>query len=100
MIEVLSFKGCPSHEPALALVREVVSELGLDMEVREVEIHDEEDALRRQFLGSPSVRVDGVDIEPGAAERTQFAFGCRLYGATGVPPRDYLVKALQVGDRE
>ena len=79
---------------------EVVSEFGLDVEIREVEIHDQEDALRRQFLGSPSVRVDGVDIEPGAAERTEYAFGCRLYGARGVPPRDYLVRALQGGERE
>ncbi len=100
MIEVLFFKGCPNHEPTLALAREVVSELGLDVEIREVEIHDEMDALRRQFLGSPSVRVDGVDIEPGAAERTEYAFGCRVYGAGGVPPKDYLLRALQVGKRE
>ena len=83
-----------------ALAREVVSEFGLDVEIHEVEIHDEVDALRRQFLGSPSVRVDGVDIEPGAAERTEYAFGCRLYGASGVPPRYYLVRALKVGERE
>jgi len=97
MIEVLSFKGCPNHEPTLALAREVLSEFGLEVEIREVEIRDEEDALRSQFFGSPSVRVDGVDIEPGAADRTEYAFGCRLYGTSGVPPRDYLLRALQIG---
>ena len=96
-IEVLFFEGCPNHEPTLALAREVVGALGLDVEIREVEIHDEKDALRHQFLGSPSVRVDGVDIEPGAAERTEYAFACRVYGESGVPPRDYLVRALQGG---
>jgi hypothetical protein len=97
IIEILFFEGCPNHEPTLALAREVVGVLGLNVEIREIEIHDERDALRRKFLGSPSVRVDGVDIEPGAAERTQYALGCRVYGEGGVPPRNYLVSALQGG---
>ena len=98
MIEVLFFAGCPNHEPTLALAREVVSELGLSVEIREVEVRDEADAQSRHFLGSPSVRVGGVDIEPGAAERTEFALGCRMYGASGVPPKEYLVRALQAGE--
>ena len=100
MIEVLFFAGCPNHEPTLTLAREVVSELGLDVEIREVEIRDEADALRCQFLGSPSVRVDGVDIEPSAAERTKYTFSCRVYGASGVPPKEHLVRALQLEERK
>ena len=93
-IEVLYFEGCPNHEPTMQLVREVVDSLSLSLEVREVEISEFDDVKALRFIGSPSVRVDGRDIEPGADDRTQFTFGCRIYGASGVPPRDLLIAAL------
>ncbi len=94
-IEVLYFAGCPNHEPTVQLVREVVETLGVSLEVREIEISgpDEVEALR--FVGSPSIRVNGHDIEPGADDRTDFGFGCRLYGTSGIPPRALLIAALQ-----
>jgi hypothetical protein len=39
--------------------------------------------------------VDGVDIEPGASARGSHAASCRLYGASGVPPRELLAKAIE-----
>ena len=93
MIEVLYFEGCPNLEPTIDF-REVVSELNLRTEVREVKIRTQEEAEAQRFLGSPSVRVHGIDIEQSARERTDFAFGCRLYGSSGVPPREGLVAAL------
>ena len=96
-IEVLYFESCPNHEPTLQLVLEVAQTLGLSPDVREVVVAspDEVEALR--FLGSPSVRVNGRDIEPGADDRIDFALGCRVYGASGVPPRDLLVAAFERG---
>ncbi len=94
-IEVLYFEGCPHLEPTLSLAREVLAELGLATEVREVEVRTPEDAERLRFLGSPSVRVDGKDIEPGAASRTEYALSCRLYGDIGFPPKHLLVAALE-----
>ncbi len=94
-IEVLYFEGCPNHQPTVQLVQEVVETLGLSLEVREVEVADSEEAETLRFLGSPSVRVNGRDIEPGADDRTGFALSCRVYGAAGVPPRDLLVAALR-----
>jgi hypothetical protein len=99
MIEVLYLVGCPNHEPALDLVREVVEQLGLSAEIREVEVSSEEEAERLRFLGSPSVRVDGSDIEPGADDRNDFALSCRLYGASGLPPRELLTSALSKPER-
>ena len=57
----------------------------------------EAEADRMKFLGSPSVRVNGVDIEPAARERTEFALSCRLYGKSGVPLKGLLVEALREG---
>ena len=65
-VEVLFFEGCPNYEPTLRLVREVVAGAGGSAEIREVEIKSPEEAESLRFLGSPSVRINGCDIEPGA----------------------------------
>ena len=95
MIEILYFSGCPNHELTVRLVREVVGELGIDAEILEVAVESIEAAERLRFIGSPSVRVNGRDIETDARERTDFALSCRMYGSAGVPPRELLVEALR-----
>ncbi len=95
MIEVLYFEGCPNLEPTLSLTNEVLSQLGLSADVQEVEVRTPEDAVRLRFLGSPSVRVDGKDIEPGAKSRNEYALSCRIYGDCGLPPKKLLVAALE-----
>ena len=94
MIEVLYFEGCPNVEPTVALARDVAAELGIAAEIREVEVRDEADAKRLRFLGSPTVRVNGVDIDPEAVARTDYAFSCRMWGTSGVPPRELMLSAL------
>ena len=95
MIEVLYFEGCPNLEPTVALVRDVAAELGIAAEIREVEIRDAAHGKRLLFLGSPTVRVNGVDIDPEAVARTDYAFACRLWGESGVPPRELMLSAVQ-----
>ena len=97
MIEILYFDGCPNHEPTLELARDVVGELGLEADIRQVRVETAEEAERERFVGSPSVRVNGKDIEPTAEGQTDFALSCRMYGESGVPPRELLVAALQEG---
>ncbi|HNP16219.1 MAG TPA: hypothetical protein PKI99_07140 [Terrimesophilobacter sp.] len=73
----------------------MLGELELEAEVRDLAIESESDAARRRFLGSPSVRINGEDIEQDAAGRADFALACRLYRGGGVPPREILVEALR-----
>jgi len=94
-IEVLYLKGCPNYPPTLALVREVVAELGVHARVIPVEVIDSADAERRRFLGSPTVRVNGVDIEPAARNRIDYAWACRRYNSAGVPPREVIGAAIR-----
>ncbi len=94
-IQVLYFEGCPNHAPTVSLVREVITQLGLTTNIEEVEVTGPNDAERQRFLGSPTVRVNGVDIEPRASTRTDYGVSCRLYDGSGVPPRDLLVTACQ-----
>lgn len=93
-IEVFFFEGCPHHEPTLQRLREVVEALGIDANLREVAVADAKEAEALRFLGSPSVRVNGRDIEPGADELTEFALSCRIYGVSGVPSRELMRVAL------
>ena len=94
-VQVLYFEGCPNYPLAVKLVKELVSEFDLPVEVEEVEVKGPEDATRLCFLGSPTVLVDGVDVEPAARERTDFGFCCRTYpGVGGVPSREMLVASL------
>ncbi len=96
-VEVLYFEGCPNHRQTVELARDVVVELGVDAAVAELEVKTLEDAVRLRFLGSPSVQVDGVDIEPAARASTAYAFACRTYNGDGVPPRRLFVEALVGG---
>ena len=95
IIEVLCFEGCPNRGAAVTLVERVAAELGVITEIREVEVRDQTHAERLRFLGSPTVRVDGVDREPEGAARTDYALCCRTYGRSGVPPRDRIVAAIE-----
>ena len=82
-VEILYFEGCPNHEPARALVERLARQLHVEPEIELVEVTDPEAAVKLRFLGSPTVRVNGVDVEPGAAERRDFAYSCRIYRRDG-----------------
>ena len=95
MIEILYFAGCPNHESTVMLVRDVLADLGLSAEVREVSIEWAEAAEANRFIGSPSVRINGRDVEPEARDRTDFGLGCRMYRRGGVPPKTLLEAGLR-----
>lgn len=94
---MLFFDGCPGHDALLPAVRELAHEYGAELALTAVETHDH--AERARFLGSPSVQVEGRDVEPGADSRTDFGMKCRLYrgehGQSGVPPREWIERALR-----
>jgi hypothetical protein len=77
-VELLFWDGCPSHPQALEELRAVMIELGLDADqvlVREVDT--ERLADRERFVGSPTIRIDGVDVQDPGAEPV--ALTCRVY---------------------
>lgn len=98
-IELLVFDGCPNSEPTEKLIRETVSELGGDVKIEVVTIADNYDAVARRFLGSPSVRVNGKDLEIEEDSTTTYSMRCRIYrndeNQSGVPPKELLIKAIQ-----
>jgi hypothetical protein len=78
-VEFLWWEGCPSHEGALADLRGVMAEQGLDPEAVEVvEIDTEEAAAGQAFVGSPTIRIDGRDVQAPLAD-AHVALTCRVY---------------------
>jgi hypothetical protein len=77
-VELLFWEGCPSHPAALADLRAALAERGLDPEAVVLrEVVTDEDAAREGFVGSPTIRLDGVDvIDPGDEPP---ALNCRVY---------------------
>ena len=99
-VEVLFFDGCPNHEALLPHLRELLNAAEAeDTEIRLVRVEDAKTAEAERFLGSPTVRVDGEDVEPGADERTDFGLKCRLFttpqGLRGTPADEWVLDALE-----
>ena len=98
-IELLYFDGCPSHAAFLPRLRELLAQAGVDAPIRQRRVESDEAAQRERFLGSPTLRVDGVDVDPGAAERTDYGIKCRLYpgvrGLDATPPEAWVLAALK-----
>jgi hypothetical protein len=78
-IELFYIDDCPGYKTALKYIDEALKEKGLKVPVEMVKITGDEDAARHRFLGSPSVRIDGRDIEPGTEKIKVFSLRCRLY---------------------
>lgn len=99
-IEVLHWEGCPSLEEAQELLEEVLRERGLEatIDVRHVGTQEEAEAL--DFHGSPTIRVDGRDVDPPGASSQRVALACRIYRLpdgriSPVPSREMLEEALR-----
>jgi hypothetical protein len=97
-VEILVIDGCANAEPARELVERIARELGIEADIRLVTVPDNEAAEQARFLGSPSIRVEGQDIEPGAENRGNYVVACRVYrtptGFSGQPAETWLREAL------
>lgn len=74
-IELIFAPGCGSAAPTEQMMGTFLEERGIDAEMTITLVAEPEDARRLRFLGSPTVRVNGVDVEPGADERLDFGLG-------------------------
>ena len=98
-IAVLYIADCPNHGPTVERVRKVLQSVGVRATVEQEAIRTEQDAQMWRFLGSPTVRVNGQDIEPEARSAQQFGFGCRSYRENGrragMPSEELIRRAIQ-----
>ncbi len=74
-LELLFSPGCGAIESTVSMVKEALGEFDLAADVLEIMVDTEEKARELKFLGSPSIRFNGRDIEPGADERQDYGLG-------------------------
>jgi hypothetical protein len=101
-IEFLWFDDCPNHEAARALLLSVLQERRIDAPIEDIDATDPDKANRLRFPGSPTIRIDGVDIEPGFVDPEEYTPRCRIYftnaGMVGVPERIWIEQALAAAE--
>jgi hypothetical protein len=93
-VEILYFEGCPNHKPAVERVQSVLRQQGITAELTEIEVPDAEAATAMGFLGSPTIRVNGLDVDPAVRTAAKTGFACRCY-VGGLPSEDTIRAALR-----
>jgi hypothetical protein len=97
-IRLLYFEGCPNAEPTYRLLRECLDQEKVSEPIVRTLVSDEAEASRYHFLGSPSIRIDGEDIDIARRGDTP-VFACRVYDPTstqpGVPSSQMILHAIR-----
>ncbi len=100
-VRILYSSLCPGHKETLQLTIQAVDSMALEAAIEQIDVETEEDAARHRFLGSPTVQIEGQDVEPAARDLTDFGIGVRYYeGGVNHPSMDLLLKALAVIDMD
>ena len=95
-VRILHNEGCPQLATTIDRVRRIFEERLGAYDLQIVEVRTLKDAIRLRCLGSPTVQVDGLDVDPTAAGRSDFSIGCRLYDGSGSPSEALLKAAVPV----
>jgi len=117
-VQLLYILDCPWCVKTKKLIRESLEELGVEAGLEEILIDSDEKAEKYEFLGSPTVRINGKDIQEEVSkgqclpceeiveyeqESTDFVkqecrCGCRIYFYKGnqypYPPKEMIEEAI------
>jgi len=97
-IEILYVPGCPNYHPAIERLRTILESQSLQAEIRSVPINSEDQAKALLFPGSPTIRINGEDVEQHAVFAPSLA--CRLYpDGSGIPSEESLRSAILSAER-
>jgi hypothetical protein len=73
-VVVLYNESCPATPKTITLIEECISESGIPVELRKILVSSREEAINWRFLGSPTVQINGIDIDPAARDAKVFGF--------------------------
>jgi copper chaperone CopZ len=98
-VQLFYFDGCPNHSLALERLRKILRQEGLPDHVEEINVISPEQAQALAFLGSPTIKINGVDVEPAARPSQAYAIACRTYRNAGqqegLPDEEMIRAALK-----
>ena len=98
-VELLYWDGCPSYPEARQLLADVLAASGVETEIRMHHVATDDEARARRFPGSPTIRIDGRDVDPYGADSPP-ALTCCVYHlpdgrVSPIPSREDLEAALR-----
>ena len=103
-VEILYLSGCPNYPPAVSRTRDALHQEGVTADLIEIAVNDADTAVAVGFLGSPTIRIDGQDVELSARSAQTFGLTCRTYLAggqrAGVPPMEWICAAIRAAKIE
>ena len=95
-IELYYFEGCPSYIKTAENLKNALDELGIKDDFKMIEVISADDATDKKFLGSPTIRINGTDLEH---KEGNYVFGCRVYSIDGkmrgTPTKEYIQSQLK-----
>ncbi len=102
-VSFLFYEDCPSHDLALERLREVLDEKGIDANVEVVKVESEEQAQELRFVGSPTILLNGQDIDPTPSD-SLYALTCRAYRLedgriSPLPSPDTIRRAIDAAEK-
>ena len=98
-VELYYFDGCQSWQRARENLKHALQLEQISAQVETILVADSADVQLKRFIGSPTIRIDGIDIEGPVAETRGYAYGCRVYTdgtrTAGWPSVNQVRRALQ-----
>lgn len=99
-IQFLYFSGCPSYQQGLENLKQALKEMDLAEDFEMINIDSDENAREFQFIGSPTIRINGFDLDANARDKEVTGYkGCRIYqtekGIQGSPTIEMIKKFIQ-----
>ncbi len=92
-IGVFFIEGCPGVSFITDNIKEIIAEDGIDADISLFLLETPEDARRLHFTGSPTVRINGMDIESNMQNNKDYGLRSRLYNING-RESDYPTKSM------
>ncbi len=97
-IEILYVPGCPNYQPTFERLQAVLASEAVKTGIQGIPVTTEVEAKALLFPGSPTVRVNGEDVEPHQTSVPSLV--CRLYAnRSGIPSEELLRAAISDAKR-
>ncbi len=98
-IELLYFDSCHMYRETKKILEEILREKNMEQKIEMIRVNSDEEAKLLKFLGSPTVRINGKDIDPMAEGMKDFGMKCRIYMINGKiyegPTKELIMKAME-----
>lgn len=98
-IQFLFYKECPSYKLAYINLEEALKEEEIEEWIQIIKVENEQEAKNLQLSGSPTIRINGIDIDPASINTKNYGIHCRNYSingkSTGWPDKVLIKQAIQ-----